>query len=309
MESLAKYMAFAGISTFWRKESTRELADVDIAVMGVPFDNGTSNRTGARLGPRAIRDQSLHTGNFHHPWPYDVKEKLKIIDYGDVGLGLGLPCDTTKFMVKDTYEHAKKIYASGAKLLTLGGDHTIPYGMVRAAREKYGELAMVHFDSHQDTIDGLDGEAIFHGSFAHDLAVEGAVSPAHSTQVFIRTDMDNKLGYNIIYAHEALYMSPADVASRIRDNAGDKPVYITFDVDAMDPVYAPGTGTPVPGGPTTFFVREVLRHLQGLNVVGADIVEVAPMYDHSELTALAAATLACDLIYLMADGIVGKAHR
>jgi agmatinase len=295
------FLAYSGIPSFWRSPLTRELAGADIAVMGVPFDIGTTNRPGARLGPRAIREASLHTGNFHHPWPYDVTEVLRIVDYGDVGMGV--QTDATSYMVEQTYKHARAIFESGAKLLTLGGDHTIPYGMVRAAREKFGPLALIHFDSHQDSMSSNKGKEIFHGSFAHDLAEEGAVDARKSVQVFIRTDMPNEFGYNIIYAREALYSKPAEVAEKIKGIVGDAPVYITFDIDALDPVYAPGTGTPVTGGPTTFFVCELLQHLIGLNVVAADVVEVAPMYDPANVTSLAAGSIARDLIYLMADGI------
>lgn len=304
MEQLEKeqFLAYAGITTFWRKPFTRDLSNAQIVVMGVPFDCGTTNRSGARLGPRAIREMSLHTGNFYHPWPYDIKEKVNIIDYGDVGMTV--KSDMTKFMVEDTYRHAKAIYDSGAKLLTLGGDHTIPYGMVRAAKEKFGKITLVHFDSHQDTLSGEDGEAIFHGSFAHDLVVEGTVDASRSTQVFIRTDMPNEHGYDIIHAHDAMYMHPKEIAERIKRNAGDTPVYITFDVDAIDPAFAPGTGTPVPGGPSMQVVREVLRYMIGLNVIGADIVEVAPTFDHAELTALAAGTLAGDFIHLMGASMI-----
>ena len=267
--------------------------------MGVPFDCGTSNRSGTRNGPSAIRQISLHTGNFYHPWKYDIQEKIKMIDYGDVGMSIG--ADITGFMINECYSHATKIFQSGANLLTLGGDHTIPYGLMRAAKDKYGTLAMVHFDSHQDTLDGENGQSIFHGTFAHDMAAEGVVDPTRSTQVFIRTDMPDDCNYNIIYAKDTLYLSPKQIADKIVENAAGLPVYITFDIDALDPAYAPGTGTPVPGGPTTAYVREIFQHLQDLNVVAADLVEVAPQYDHAEITSLAAGVIAYDLMHLIAQ--------
>jgi agmatinase len=299
------FLAYAGLPTFWRAPHTQDLTGVDIAVMGVPFDIGVSNRPGARLGPRAIRKASLHVGNFQHPWKYNIAETLKIIDYGDVGMGVG--GDATNRMIADTHAHAKKIFDSGAKLFTIGGDHTIPYGMVRAAREKYGPVALIHFDSHQDSMSSNGGTEIFHGSFAHDLAKEGSVNARKSAQVFIRTDMPNEMGYNIIYAQDALYQTPDMVAKKIRSVVGDMPVYITFDIDALDPSSALGTGTPVPGGPSTFQASEVLRRLAGLNVVGADLVEVAAMYDPSGLTTLSAAAIARDLMYLLGEPI--KASR
>lgn len=301
----SKYLAFSGIPTFWRTEQSRDLNGADIVVMGVPFDCGVSNRPGARFGAQAIRLMSLHTGNFCHPWDFDVRDKLRVIDYGDVGMSVG--GNTTDYMIEDSFRHATNIFSSGAMLFTLGGDHTIPYGLVRAAKEKYGKIALVHFDSHQDSLDGENGKEIFHGTFSHDLAAEGTVDASRSTQVFIRTDMPNEQGYNILYAKDTFYMQPREVAEEIRQNAGDAPVYITFDVDGIDPAYTPGTGTPVPGGPSTAYVREVLRHLEGLNIIGGDIVEVSPQYDSGEVTALAAGVIAGDIIQLMArNRLAGK---
>ncbi|WP_195905714.1 arginase family protein, partial [Enterococcus faecium] len=166
----------------------------------------------------------------------------------------------------------------------------------------HGPISLIHFDSHQDTESSDGGRSIFHGSFARDLAEEGTVDASRSVQVFIRTDMENP-GYNIIHANEALYLSPKELADRIRSVVGSNPVYITFDIDALDPAYAPGTGTPVIGGPTTFFAREVLRNLLGLNVVAADVVEVLPAHDSAQITALAAATIGVDLLYLIAGEV------
>lgn len=293
-----EHLAYAGAVTFCRCKQTTDLDGVDVAVMGVPFDNGVTNRSGTRHGPRAIRETSMFVGTFHYPWDYEVTEKYNIIDYGDVGLSLGN--DTTNFMIEDSYKHAKRILDSGAKLLSLGGDHTIPYGLVRAASEKYGKLALLHFDSHEDTSPGVSNNEVFHGSFAYDLQEEGCIDPSKSAQVFIRTNMV-ECGYNIIYANEALQMKPEELAGRIKDIIGDMPVYLTFDIDALDPAYAPGTGTPVVGGPSTQQARSVLKELKGLNIVAADLVEVAPIYDPTESTRLAAATIARDLLYLLVD--------
>lgn len=295
-----QFLAYSGLPTFWRTPQTRDVTNVDIAVMGVPFDVGVSNRPGARFGPRSIRQMSLHAGNFLFPYKYDVKEKLNIIDYGDVGANIGE--NSTKLMIDETYSHASKILKSGAKLLTLGGDHTIPYGLVRAAYEKHGKIALLHFDSHQDSLSGNDGE-IFHGTFANDIAEIGYVDALRSVQVFIRTNMPNDQNYNIIDAIEALEMSTEELAQKIKSIIGNMPVYITFDIDSLDPSVAPGTGTPVVGGPDTYNIRRLLQELAGLNVVAADLVEVSPMYDAGEVTSLAAATIATDLIYLLAQNI------
>ncbi|WP_350019565.1 agmatinase [Priestia flexa] len=291
-----KFLAYSGQPTFWRLDSTRDLADVDIAVMGVPFDMGVSNRPGARFGAREIRSMSLHTGNFHYPYTYDIKDKFNIIDYGDVGATIG--ANAVHSMIEETYHHASKILNSNVRLLTLGGDHTIPYGLVRAASEKYGKLALIHLDSHQDSLPGNENE-IFHGTFAHDIARAGYVDASKSVQVFIRTDMPNENEYNIIYANEALELTADTLATKIKEIVGEMPVYLTLDIDSLDPSVAPGTGTPVIGGPNTYYMRKLLQSLNGINVVAADLVEVSPTYDEGEITTLAAATLAGDLIYLL----------
>lgn len=292
---IQKHLHYAGIPSFNLYPVTRELKDVDIAIMGVPFDSGVTNRPGARLGPRAIRNMSQLTCCFSYPWEYKISEAANIIDYGDVGYYVG--ADTTKVMLEETYNHAKKIFDNGCRLLTLGGDHTIPYGMIRTASEKYGKLALLHFDSHQDSTPSTDGN-ISHANFAYDLQAEGCIDPSHSAQVFIRTEM-TECGYNIFYAQDAVFMSMEELAEKIKKIIGDMPVYITFDIDSLDPSAAPGTGTPVVGGPSTAQMRKLLYNLKGLNVVASDLVEVLPSYDHSEITSLAAANIAQDLMYLM----------
>lgn len=300
-EDVNIHLHYAGISTFGGYPNTRDLKDVDIAIMGVPFDCGVTNRPGARLGPRGIRNMSKLACIFNYMWDIDLDEKCpRIIDYGDVGQYMGPK--TTEFMLSESYNHAKTILASGAKLLTLGGDHTIPYGPVRAASEKFGKLALIHFDSHQDSIPSENGE-VSHANFAYDLVAEGCIEPTKSVQACIRTDM-LKCGYNIFYANEVIEMGPKELAKRIKKIVGDMPVYITFDIDALDPAYAPGTGTPVVGGPTTNDLRTVLRNLEGINVVAADIVEVLPAYDSGEITALAAASVGKDIMCLMATSPV-----
>ena len=273
-----KHLHYAGIPSFNLYPVTRELKDdVDITIMGVPFDSGVTNRPGARSGPRAIRLSSQLTNCFGYPWGYKLSDEANIVDYGDVGYYVG--ANTTKVMLEETYENAKKIFASGSKLLTLGGDHTIPYGMVRAASEKFGKLALLHFDSHQDSTPSTDGN-ISHANFAYDLQAEGCIDPSKSAQ-------------------DAVFMDMKELAEKLKKIVGDMPVYITFDIDALDPSAAPGTGTPVIGGPSSAQVRKLLYNLKGINVVAADLVEVLPAYDHSEITSLAASNIAMDLMYLM----------
>lgn len=291
------YLFYAGIPTFGGYPHTTDVQNVDIAVMGVPFDAGTTNRPGARFGPRAVRNMSSLVFGFNYMWDdeFDLDKTCpNIIDYGDVGQAYGSNAVNT--MIEETFIHASKIIQSGAKLLTIGGDHTIPYGPVRAAHKKYGKLALIHFDSHQDTIPSNGN--ISHANFAYDLVEEGCIDPSKSVQTCIRTPLDN-IGYNIIYARDVMKLTPEQLAAQIKEIVGDMPVYLTFDVDSLDPAFAPGTGTPVVGGPSTHYLRTVLRNLAGINVVASDIVEVAPQYDHGEIPALAAASVAQDIMCLM----------
>ena len=294
-----KPLSFSGICTFNNYPFTRSLNCTDIAIMGIPFDQGTTNRSGARMGPRAIREISSAVFPFNYKWDCE-KFSLdiacpNIIDYGDVGASFGN--QSIHVMMSESYEHAKHILSSGSALLSLGGDHTIPYGPVRAASEQYGKLALIHFDSHQDSAPSNGNYS--HANFAYDLAQEGCIDPTHSVQVYIRTNFEN-CGYQIIYADEALEITPRELALKIKKIVGDMPVYLTFDIDALDPAYAPGTGTPVCGGPSTYEVGQVLRNLEGIHLIAADITEVAPAYDHSQITALAAAHVAQDILCLIA---------
>lgn len=302
--SIEKYLPYVGIPTFLRAPHTQNMDGVDIVVMGNPFDSGTSNRPGARLGPRALREQSLQVGSYQvlYPWEYDVKEEAKIIDYGDV-IGDVIGAGATVAMVEAMQDACTKVYDAGASVLVLGGDHTNPYGPMRAAAAKHGKLSIIHFDSHQDAIKTGDNH-YNHGSFAWDLVQEGVIDDSRSVQSYIRTRCheDCAQNYHIFYANEALKMGPEALAKKIREVIGDNPAYITFDIDALDPAYAPATGTPVCGGPSVHEVRQVLWALKGLNIVGADLVEVAPNMDsNNQMTSIAGATIAIDMVYLMAE--------
>lgn len=306
LNALEQGLPFAGIPTFMKLPYSRDeaaLRQAELVVMGVPFDSGTSNRSGTRFGPRAIREQSLYAGVFQpiYPWTDDLTQK-RIIDFGDVA---GIPgTGALELMLASTEYVAALIFEAGARLLSIGGDHTLPYGPVRAAARQYGPLALIHIDSHQDSYDGLELVGfpfINHGTFATGLAKEGAIHLAQSSQVYIRTNqpLTPGGGYEITYANDALAMGPERLAEKVRARVGDAPVYLTLDIDSLDPAYAPGNGSPVPGGPSTSEMRRFLKGLDGLNIVAADLVEVNPLYDPTGITAIAAATLAVDLLYLM----------
>lgn len=294
-EYAVPFAAYSGIVTFNNFPHTREITGADIVVMGVPFDSGTTLRTGAKFGPRAIRENSKISCLYNYQWNMSWNDfNFKGIDYGDVGTYIGPK--STKYMIEQTYEHVNKILEENCKVLILGGDHTIPYGPIRAAYKKYGKISLIHFDSHQDSEPSNQEET--HANFAYDLVQEGCIDPKKSIQVCIRSHM-TKCGYNIMYANEVMELSEKEIAKKIKDIVGDNPVYLTFDIDALDPAYAPGTGTPVCGGPSTHKMKTVLKELYGINVVAADVVEVSPPYDSSNITALAASSIAQDIMFLM----------
>ena len=288
---------FAGALSFVRRRYSRDLTDADLAVMGVPLDTATTNRPGARFGPRAVRAASTNIAWARHwPWEFDPFERMAVVDYGDCLFDSGRPES-----VPATIEAAAQtILANDTALLTLGGDHFISYPLLRAHAEKHGPLSLLHFDAHSDTWEDEDGR-IDHGTMFYHAAKEGLVDPARSVQVGLRTTNDKTLGFNILDANAVHAQSAMEIAQKIRGILGDHKVYLTFDIDCLDPAFAPGTGTPVCGGLATHTALEIVRSLRGINLVGMDLVEVAPAYDVGEITALAGATLALDFICLYAD--------
>jgi agmatinase len=291
--------AFSATGTFKGAERTEDPAGADLVVMGVQFDLGAVNRPGARFGPRAIRQQSIYAGALQpvYPWDVELSEAFRMVDRGDVVV---VPAaGAVETMIEQTQAAATEVFGAGASLLTLGGDHTIPYGPVRAAAEVFGPLAMIHLDSHQDS---LDGEGLInHGTFATALVNEGHINASRSAQLYIRTLMDNPAGYTIHYAEDARQLGPEELAAQVRALAGDGPVYLSLDIDAIDPAFAPGVGTPVPGGPSSSEVRRFLKGLDGLDIVAADIVELNPPHDPAEVTAILAAFLSFDLLHLLGN--------
>lgn len=287
---------YAGALSFMRRRYSRDLTGVDVAIMGVPFDLAVSSRTGTRHGPRAVRAASTHIA-WSAPWPWkdDPYETLSIVDYGDCQFDYGRPANVPNEIANE----ARAVLATDTALLSIGGDHFITYPLLKAHAEKYGPLSLIQFDAHTDTWEDEAGR-IDHGTMLWHATREGLVDPKRSVQVGIRTHNPEPLGFNIIDATEMHQTGPHAVAKKIRDIVGDNKTYMTFDIDALEPASAPGTGTPVIGGLTPYQAQETLRNLAGINVVGMDIVEVAPAYDVGEITALAAATIANDLLCLYA---------
>lgn len=289
-------MTYGGVMSFLRRRYTKNLAGADVVVSSVPFDSATSNRPGTRLGPRAIREASTTLSDLlAFPFGFDLFEHLSIIDYGDCLLDHGYP----HLIVETLQAHASRIIGSGAKMLTLGGDHFITYPILRAHAEKYGPVALIQFDAHLDTW-GDDGTRIDHGSMFARAATEGIIDAKHSVQVGIRSVNDRTYGMTILNAPWVHDNGTRATIEEIRRVVGKRNAYVTFDIDCLDPSAAPGTGTPVAGGLTSAQALAILRGLGDLNLIGMDVVEVSPPFDHSGITAVAAATLAHDFLCLLA---------
>ncbi|WP_137132976.1 agmatinase [Rhizobium sp. FY34] len=297
LRSAASDPTYAGALSFMRRRYGKDLTDVDAVVLGIPFDAATSNRPGARFGPQAIRRASaIFDNDPQYPFARDLFERMAVIDYGDVLLDYGRHQETPARIESVALE----IIASGAYLLGLGGDHFVTWPLLKAHAARHGPLALVHFDAHQDTWDD-DGARIDHGSFVARAVREGVIDASRSIQIGIRTQAPEDFGIRILLGHEVEDMSAQAIADAILDHVGTAACYLTFDIDCLDPAFAPGTGTPVAGGPSSAKILSVLRKLGGLDIRGSDVVEVAPAYDNADITAIAGATIAMYMLGLKAE--------
>lgn len=293
---------YAGTLSFMRRCYSKDVEEADAVVLGIPFDAAVSNRPGARFGPQAIRRASaIFDNDPQYPFARDLFEAMAVVDYGDVLLDYGNH-QKTPWLIEET---AAGIIASGAFLLSLGGDHFMTWPLLKAHAGKHGPLALVHFDAHQDTWDD-DGERIDHGSFVSRAVREGVIDAAHSIQIGIRTHAPENFGIRILHGYDVEDMSAQQIADAILAHVGDRPAYLTFDIDCLDPAFAPGTGTPVSGGPSSAKILSVLRKLGSLDIRGADVVEVAPAYDHADITAIAGATVAMYMLGLKAERLARR---
>jgi len=288
---------YGGALSFMRRKYTKDMNGVDVAVMGIPLDTATTNRPGARFGPRAIRAaSSIMAWEKPYGMDFDPFDKLAVVDAGDCFFDHGRPEQTPAAIE----EQAFGIIEQGPALLSLGGDHFVSYPLIKAHHRKHGgPLSLLHFDAHSDTW-ADENDRIDHGTMFWWAAKQELIDPATSVQIGIRTTNADSLGFNIIDGPRVHEIGIATVVEKTRAILGDRPVYLTFDIDCLDPSYAPGTGTPVCGGLTTHQAMAILRGLAGINVIGMDVVEVAPAYDVGEITALAGAHLAMEMLYLYA---------
>ncbi len=292
---LAFENTFGGVISFLRRSYSKDLAGVDLAVTGVCFDQAVTNRAGARFGPRAIREAStLQAADPPYGWGANPLETHRIVDYGDLAFDYARVQDFPAALEA----HVATILRAGAGSLVLGGDHSITLPILRAHAAAFGPMAVIQFDAHSDLWPDDDMERIDHGTMMYKAVKLGVVDPARSVQIGIRTECPDYLGVNVIDTFEAHRIGPEAVAAKVRAIVGDAPCYISFDIDALDPAYAPGTGTPVWHGLSPNIVAVVLRALRGIDMKGADVVEVAPPYDPTGATAVAAAHVATDLLCL-----------
>jgi agmatinase len=293
---------FAGAQSFMRRRFSKDIGQADVVVWGVPFDCATSNRPGARFGPAAIRRASaIFDGDPQYPSQRDPFAHMAVIDAGDCFFEYERLYDAPRLI-----EHqARQIVAPERQLVTLGGDHFITLPLLRAHVAVHGKLALVQFDAHQDTWDD-DGTKISHGTFVTRAVAEGLIDVARSIQVGVRTHAPHDFGIEVLDMDACAALGPAGVAARIKTRVGPGPAYLTFDIDALDPAYAPGTGTPVAGGLSSREALATLARLGEIDFRGMDVVEVCPPFDHADITAIAASTVVQRYLQMLAGRRSGE---
>jgi agmatinase len=295
---------FAGPASFARLPRLDQVPRADIVVAGVPFDSGVSYRPGARFGPTHVRESSRLLRPYNPAMDVSPFEIAQVADAGDIA--------ANPFNIHEAIETieagAVELTADGASLVTIGGDHTISLPLLRAAAQRHGPVALVHFDAHLDTWDTYFGAEYTHGTPFRRAVEEGIVDTEALSHVGTRGPLygkkdledDRRFGFGIVTSADVYYQGVAEIVDKLRQRLGNRPVYVSIDIDVLDPAHAPGTGTPEAGGMTSRELLEILRGFRGLNVIGADVVEVAPAYDHAEITGVAAAHVAYDLVSLLA---------
>lgn len=297
---------FGGITTFMRQPASRDFEDVDVAVVGIPFDGGAAQRSGTRFGPRKIRESSLGIYGYNPVLKVTPLDKFNLIDYGDVEV---VPVDISATQ-KAINEEVGALLEKGIKVISLGGDHSVTLPLLRAHSKVHGPLAVIHFDSHSDTWEGEYGEEYpyTHATPFRRAIEENLIDLSAFIQIGIRgslyasSDLDDAraLGAEIVTIDEAFNVGVESVIKRCHELVEERPVYISLDIDSVDPAFAPGTGSPEIGGFTSYQIVQLLRGLKNMNLIGFDLVEVCPLYDHGEITSLLAVNLAFEYLSLLA---------
>ena len=300
----SKTPRYAGIASFARLPRLEEVGSADVVVAGVPFDSGVSFRPGARFGPSHVREASRLLRPYHPALDVSPFEIAQVADAGDVAVN---PFDIGA-AIETIQEAALGLTADDTRLVTIGGDHTISLPLLRAAAERHGPVALVHFDAHLDTWDTYFGAEYTHGTPFRRAVEEGIVDTEALSHVGTRGPLygkhdledDRRFGFGILTSADVYHQGVTEVVQRLRERVAGRPVYLSIDIDVLDPAHAPGTGTPEAGGITSRELLEILRGFRGLDIVGADVVEVAPAYDHADITGIAASHVAYDLVSLLA---------
>lgn len=295
---------YAGTATFARLPRIDEVSDVDVAVVGVPFDTAVSYRPGARFGPSHVRESSRLLRPYNPAQDVGPFDRLQVVDAGDIAAN---PFSIDE-MLREVEAGARGLLERAGRLLAIGGDHSIALPLLRATAARHGPVAVVHFDAHLDTWDTYFGARNTHGTPFRRAAEEGLIDQSGCLHVGIRGPLygradlvdDAELGFSIVTSDDFDTLGTRGVIERMAARVGDRPVYVSVDIDVLDPAFAPGTGTPEAGGMTSRELLAVLRGLADLNVVGADLVEVAPAYDHAQITGIAAAHVAYEILSAIA---------
>jgi agmatinase len=295
---------FSGPRTFMRLPHVRDLEGVDVAIVGIPTDGAVVYRSGARFGPEGIRSASVMLRNFNPLLGVDVVERLSLVDYGDVPTVPGSTADSLERSERALAE----VVDAGVTTLCLGGDHTVLLAELRALARKHGPLALIQLDSHHDLWDEYFGQKLFHGSVVRRAVEEGLVDPSRSVQAGLRGSLGSaeeagypaELGIDALTYEELAALGPAGFSQRVRNRVGDAPCFLSFDIDFVDPAYAPGTGTPEVGGPSSREALTYVRSLAGLDFRAFDCVEVSPPFDPAGQTAFVAANACFEMLSLLA---------
>ena len=301
---------FAGIATFMRLPGTSEPEDLDVAVVGVPLDTGTSNRPGARFGPRGIRSESVLIRPYNMATRAAPFDSLRIDDTGDVAAS---PYDL-QAAVAAIEAHYDNLLAHDLVTASIGGDHTVVLPILRSMAKKHGPVGLVHVDAHTDINDTMFGSKIAHGTPFRRAVEEGLLDTSRVVQIGVRGtgyaaddfDWSREQGFRVVQAEECWHRSLEPLMAEVRDQVDGGPVYLSFDIDGLDPAFAPGTGTPEVGGLTMPQALEVIRGCRGLNLVGCDLVEVAPIYDTRGMTSLVGANLVYEMLCVL-PGVESRA--
>jgi agmatinase len=309
----SKIPRYSGAATFARLPRIDEVSAADLLVLGIPFDTGVSFRPGARFGPSHVRDASRLLRPYNPALDVSPFSLIQVADAGDLAVN---PFNIDE-AIATIEQQALQLTSGNSRLVTIGGDHTIALPLLRAAAKKHGPIALLHFDAHLDTWDTYFGAEYTHGTPFRRAVEEGILDTEAISHVGTRGPLygkkdledDKRFGFGIVTSADVFYQGVQETVAKLRDRIGNRPLYISIDIDVLDPAHAPGTGTPEAGGITSREILEMLRGLDGMNIIGGDVVEVAPAYDHASITGIAASHIAYELVSLLALSDWAKSIR